>query len=77
MLAPETLGDELLGFDWRYWPRGVVAALVEGAVLVLDPNGPGAGGDVDAADVVTVNLVDADGEAAGACVAEVVLEQSV
>ena len=79
MPAPEPFGDEVLNLGGRYWPRGVVAALVEdvGAGVALDPDGSGAGWYVDAADVVAVDLVDADGEAVGARVAEAVLEQRV
>ena len=48
-----------------------------GAFVVFGPDGAGAGGDVDAADVVVVGSVDADVEAVGAGVAEVVLEYGV
>ena len=55
-------GLDLVGGDLA---GRVVAALVENvfAAGVLDPDGAGAGGDVDAADVVVVDIVHADGEA--------------
>ncbi len=59
----EALKDERFDLGGWYLAGGVVAALVEGVIAggVLDPDWAGAGGDVDAADVLIVDLVDSDG----------------
>ena len=79
MLTPESLGDEGIDFVGRHCSSQVIAALVEGpgTVLIRDPDGAGAGGHVDAADVSLLDGVDADVEAVSASMAEVILEQRV
>ena len=65
VFGAEAVGEESVDLFGGDLAGGVVAALIEGvvAVGVLDPDGAGTGRYIDAADVVVVDIVHADGEA--------------